>query len=181
MTPPRKHRTRALTVALAAPALLVPATVMAGTPHQSVTVASTFASARSYRTHSAVTYDAASVPVGSRVLITERRQKAAGDAGNVKIETLRVWGIKRNTRYDAYAYTRPCGATPRAAGRRTQDGPSRGHYPQNEVWLGFKTNRRGEAASSARQYWSLEKRAYSVVIQSHATSAVVACVTVLFS
>jgi superoxide dismutase, Cu-Zn family len=96
--------------------------------------------------------------------------------------TLRVWRLAPSRRYDLDVYTRPCGATPAAAGRRTQDGPSTEHYPQNEVWLDFKTDRRGNATASAAQYWIFEPgEANSVVIRSHATGARVACVTVPFT
>jgi hypothetical protein len=85
--------------------------------------------------------------------------------------------------------TRTCtrvGAAPRppAAGSRTQAGPSSEHYPQNEVWLDFKTNGRGNAVPRAGQYWRFNSgqasQAGSVVIHSHATKWAVACITVPF-
>ena len=123
---------------LAAPAALaVAATAASADRHAKVTA--TFATPALYKTHPAVTYDQQNVPKGSWVQIVEQPQDKPGDAGNVTLETLRVRGLTPNRMYDAYLYTRRRGAAPAAAGRRTQDGPSRDHYQQNEVWLDFKT------------------------------------------
>lgn len=143
-------------------------------------VTSRFVPAKLYAGRPAVTYDRASVPSGSRVEIVQRRQDKGGDAGNVLIETLRVWGLEPHTRYYAYAYTRRCGARASAAGTRAQSGPSKRHYRQNEVWLGFTTNGRGDGTSSAAQYWLLSGQANSVLIESRPSAAPVACVTVAF-
>jgi superoxide dismutase, Cu-Zn family len=181
----RWDRRLALAVALAVAAALVATTVTAASADRSAKVTARFASPRLYKTHPAVTYDQSSVPMGSRVQVVEKPQDKGGDAGNVTLETLRVWGLRANRKYDAYVYTRRCGATPAAAGGRTQAGPSSEHYPQNEVWLNFKTNRRGDAATHAGQYWRFNldhgaSQANSVVIHSHTTKAPVACVTVPF-
>lgn len=169
---------------LAAPAALaVAATAASADRHAKVTA--TFATPALYKTHPAVTYDQQNVPKGSWVQIVEQPQDKPGDAGNVTLETLRVRGLTPNRMYDAYLYTRRCGAAPAAAGRRTQDGPSRDHYQQNEVWLDFKTNRLGNATANAGQYWSFNlgqsSQANSVVVLSHATQAPVACITVRFT
>ena len=171
-------------MALAVPAALV-ATAAAASADRHAKVSATFASRTLYQTHPAVTYDQRSVPEGSRVQVVEKPQEKPGDAGNVTLETLRVRGLRPNRKYDAYLYTRPCGATPAAAGRRTQDALSSEHYPQNEVWLNLKTNRRGDATAKAGQYWRFNlgpsSQANSVVIHSHTTKAPVACVTVPFT
>jgi superoxide dismutase, Cu-Zn family len=161
------------------------ATAWAVSADRSARVSAMFASPSRYKIHPAVTYDQTSVPTGSRVQVVEKPQDKGGDAGNVTLETLRVWGLRPNRKYDAYVYTRRCGATPAAAGARTQDGPSREHYPQNEVWLNFTTNGHGNGTSRAGQYWRFNlgqaTQANSVVIRSHATEAPVACVTVPFT
>jgi superoxide dismutase, Cu-Zn family len=185
MQPRRSNRTLTLAVAAAVPAVLLAATAIAASGDRSAKVTARFAAPESYKTHAAVTYDQRSVPVGSRVRVVEKPQDKPGDAGNVTLETLKVWGLRPNRRYDAYVHTRRCGATAATAGRRTQDGPSGGHYPQNEVWLNFRTDRRGDATARAGQYWIFEpghaSQANSVVIQSHVTKAAVACVTVPFA
>lgn len=172
----RNHK-RAPALALAVSAVVVATAAAAASAPHSAKVAATFVSPRSYKTHPAVTYDQKSVPRGSRVEVLEK----PNDKGGL-IVTLRVWGLHPNRKYDAYVYTRPCGATPAAAGKRTQNGPSSEHYSQNEVWLDFKTNRRGAAHSQVWQYWTFNAgQANSVVIHSHNTEAqVVACVTVPF-
>jgi hypothetical protein len=180
----RRNRRLALALALAVPAALA-ATTAAASADRHASVTATFASPRLYKTHPAVTYDQRSVPKGSRVQVVEKPQDKPGDAGNVTLETLTVRALRPNRRYDAYVYTRRCGATAAAASRRTQDGPRRDHYPQNEVWLSFKTNRLGNATAKAGQYWrfnlSQSSQANSVVIHSHITQAPVACVTVPFT
>jgi Cu-Zn family superoxide dismutase len=174
-----------LALALAAAAALIATTATAASADRSAEVTAAFASPGLYKTHPAVTYDQSSVPKGSRVQVVEKPQNKGGDAGNVTLETLRVWGLRPNRKYDAYVYTRRCGSTPAAAGGRTQAGPSSEHYPQNEVWLDFKTNRHGNAPSHAGQYWSFNlgqaSQANALVIHSHASKAPVACVTVPFT
>lgn len=184
MKPQRNTRTRPLGWAFAVAALLAPTAAAAAPPAHSAEVTATFASPTLYRTHAAVTYDRKSVPEGSRVQVVERPSGRGGDAGSVTFVTLRVWGLEPNTRYDAYMYRRRCGATPAAAGRRTQDGPNSEHYPQNEVWLNFRTDRRGAGAARVGQYWLfnlMPGQANSVVIHSPVTKARAACVTVPFT
>ena len=179
------NRTLAVAGAVALPAVLIATAALAASADRAANVKATFAAATLYKTHAAVTYDRSSVPAGSLVQIVERPQKKGGDAGNVTIETLAVAGLRANRKYDAYVYSDPCGATPGAAGRRTQDGTNSQHYPQNEVWLGFTTDRRGNAVSRAGQYWRFNvgraSRANSVAIYSHPSEKPLACVTVPFS
>jgi superoxide dismutase, Cu-Zn family len=166
------------------PIVLAATAAAAAPPAHSAEVTATFAPPSVYRTHAAVTYDGRSVPEGSRVQVVESPSGKGGDAGNVTFVTLRVWGLGPNKRYDAYVYTRRCGATPAAAGRRTQAGPSREHYPQNEIWLNFTTNRRGAGTARVGQYWLfnlMPGQASSVVIHSPVTKARAACVTVPFT
>ena len=180
----RNKRTRALGWALAVPVVLAATAAAAAPPAHSAKVTATFGLPSLHRTQAAVTYDRRSVPEGSRVQVVERPSGRTGDAGSVTLVTLRVWGLEPNRRYDAYVYTRRCGVSPAAAGSRTQDGPSREHYPQNEVWLNFKTNRRGAGTARVGQYWLfnlMPGQANSVVIHSPVTKARAACVTVPFT
>jgi Cu-Zn family superoxide dismutase len=173
----RKVRKLAIAFVLAAPVVLIAATATAASTDHHAKVTASFASPALYKTHPAVAYDRQSVPTGSQVEVMER----SNDKGGLVV-TLRVWGLDPNRRYDAYVYTKRCGATPAAAGRRTQNGPNKEHFPQNEVWLNFKTNRRGDASPQVWQYWTFNPgQANSVVIQSHATGGRVACVSVPFN
>jgi hypothetical protein len=144
----------------------------------SANVTAGFVSAALATNHPAVSYDQARVPLGSRVQVVQFRQNKAGDAGNVFVETLRVWGLDPHARYFAYAYANACGSTPGVAGTRVQDGPSRTHYAQNEIWLGFRTNAHGVATSSTSQYWLSSGHAKSILISAQPTSQPVACVSV---
>ncbi len=143
-----------------------------------VDVASAFAPATLAASHPAVTYQRAAVPLGSRVQFVQSRSAGGGDAGDVLVETLRVWGLRSRTRFYAYAYSHRCGSTPSTAGVRVQDQPAPSHFPQNEIWLGFRTNARGDATSSTRQYWLTAGRAESIVIDANPNGDPVACLTV---
>ncbi len=139
-------------------------------------VTAVFTSPLSYRTNPAVTYDRSSVRLGSRVQVLE----VPNTIGGLEVQ-LSVWGLSPNRDYDAYVYTRPCGVGPTNAGTRTQNGPSRAHYPQNEVWLDFRTNARGSAHSQDSQNWTFgSSQANSVVLLSSNPARIVACVTVPF-
>lgn len=154
---------------------VVTTTAAAAAP-RSAKVTAMFVLPKSNNTNPAVTYDQRSVRRGSRVEVLEKPNAAGG-----LIVKLSVWGLNPNSKYDAYVYTRPCGATPASAGKRTQNGPSTEHYSQNEVWLDFKTNLRGAAHSQAAQDWTFNaSQANSVVFLPYNAARVVACVTVAF-
>ena len=166
----------ALALALAVSVVAVATSAAAAAAPRSAKVTAMFASPKSYKTNPAVTYDQSSVRSGSRVKVLEKPNNAGG-----LIVKLSVWGLNPNSKYDAYVYTRPCGATPASAGKRTQNGPSTEHYSQNEVWLDFKTNLRGVAHSQAAQDWTFNAaQAISVVFLPYHAARVVACVTVPF-
>jgi superoxide dismutase, Cu-Zn family len=76
------------------------------------------------------------VPKGSRAQVVETPNNKGGT-----VVTLKVWGLTAKKKCDACVYTRPCGATPAAAGKRTQNGPSTEHYPQNEIWLDYSSQK----------------------------------------
>ncbi len=165
-----------LMLALAVPAGAMATTAEATAAPRSAKVTAMFVSPTSYETIQAVTYDQSIVRRGSRVEVLER----PNDTGGLIIE-LSVWGLIPKRPYDAFVYTRPCGAVPASVGKRVQDGPSTDHYPQNEVWLDFKTNLHGTAHSRADQNWPFKVgQANSVVLLSHNGARAVACVTVPF-
>jgi Cu-Zn family superoxide dismutase len=169
------------TSVLALALLVVAVSTMATTTSAASTsakakVTAMFVSPTSYRTSPAVTYDRSSVRLGSRVQVLEEHNNTGG-----LVVQLGVWGLTPNRNYNAYVYTRPCGLTPASAGKRTQNGPSNEHYPQNEVWLNFKTNVRGAAHSQVSQNWTFNAdQANSVVLLMSNAARVVACVTVPF-
>jgi len=163
-------------LAVVMPVVAVATTGEATAAPRSAKVTALFVSPKSYEANPAVTYDQSSVRRGSRVEVLE----SPNDMGGLIIE-LSVWGLIPKSRYDAFVYTRPCGATPASVGKRVQDGPSTDHYPQNEVWLDFKTNLHGTAHSRADQNWPFKVgQANSVVLLSHNGARAVACVTVPF-
>lgn len=141
-------------------------------------VTADFVSAIATTSHPAVTYNPTLVTLGSRIQITQLRPNRGGDAGNVLVETLRVRGLKPRARFYAYGYTHACGATPGVAGARAQDKPSSAHFSQNEIWLGFRTDRHGDATSSTSQYWLATGQVESIVIDAHPNAEPVACVTI---
>jgi Cu-Zn family superoxide dismutase len=182
----------ALALSLTAPAALVaimaPNSQATAAPEEGAKVTARFASPKKYKTHPAVTYNNKSVPKGSWVQVVEKPNNKGGI-----IVTLKVRGLQPNKNYGARVHTRPCGATPAAAGRQTQNsryddwGRLHSSYEENEVWLDFKTDRFGNATSESWKSWRLNNRqddqAHSVVIDSngsHAAKARVACVTVPF-
>ncbi len=167
----------ALTLAMSFAAVATTATIASAAPASAnAKVTALFKSPLSYRTNPAVTYDRSSVRLGSRVQVLEE----PNTTGGLEVQ-LSVWGLSPNRNYNAYVYTRPCGVAPTSAGKRTQNGPSRAHYPQNEVWLNFRTNARGTAHSQDSQNWTFDSgQANSVVWLSSNPARVVACVTVPF-
>ena len=163
-------------LALAVSVAAIVTTAATAAAPRSAKVIAMFVSPKSYKTNPAVTYDQSSVRRGSRVEVLEK----PNDVGGLIVQ-LSVWGLTANKKYNAYVFTRACGATPASAGQRTQNGPSTEHYPQNEVWLNFKTNVSGAAHSQVAQNWTFkEGQANSVVLLSNNAARVVACVTVPF-
>ncbi|WP_407566459.1 superoxide dismutase family protein [Streptomyces sp. 184] len=119
-----------------------------------------------------LTYDPALVPVGAGVNVLE----VARD-GRTSIR-LGLTGLLPGRTYGAHVHTKPCGATPDLAGPHYQDEPDPVQpsvdpayaNPENEVWLDFTTDGRGNAYTSARQDWRFRAgEARSVVVHEHAT------------
>jgi Cu-Zn family superoxide dismutase len=165
----------ALGVALA---LVAPAVALAS---PTVNVQARFASAASYvadpRATPAVTYNRASVPVGSWASVTQ----SANDLGGMDV-SLRVTGLRPQESYDAKVYTGRCTKGPDGAGAPFRNGPSKQSYAANEFWLDFKTDRNGRASVLTTHYWGIAKgqHANSVVITPARAHEPAACVTVPF-
>jgi superoxide dismutase, Cu-Zn family len=83
---------------------------------------------------------------------------------------LTVFGLLPNRSYAAYAYTKACGATADAAGRRFQNhldpaasaqagstNPENAN-PENEIWLDVRTDAAGAGNSRARVPFALSDR-----------------------
>ena len=171
---PRVILALALALAMSFAAVATTATTASASPIAKVTAL--FMLPTSHRTSAAVTYDRSSVRLGSRVQVLEEPNNTGG-----LVVQLSVWGLTPDRKYDAYVYTHPCGLIPASDGTRTQNGPSKEHYAQNEVWLNFKTNVRGAAHSRVSQNWTFNAdQANSVVLLSSNAARVLACLTVPF-
>jgi Cu-Zn family superoxide dismutase len=140
-----------------------------------------------------ITYDTASVPVGSRAVVLSVPRH-----GGTTVD-LRVRGLLPDRAYGAHVHQKPCGATGDAAGPHFQHVPDpvqpsvdpRYANPRNEIWLDLTTDVHGNARSSASVDWRFGDRAAgSVVLHAehthtgpgHAGTAGprLACVTVDF-
>jgi Cu-Zn family superoxide dismutase len=140
-----------------------------------------FATPASYRANprgvAAITYDPASVPVGSRVRVRQSANKWGGM--NVQLDLV---GLRHDTGYEAYIDVGLCTADPASAGRHFENFPPSGSYAANEFSFDFETNSAGSASALAQRYWGIGKHqhANSVVIQRPGTGRIAACVTVPF-
>ncbi|MCA6094768.1 superoxide dismutase family protein [Streptomyces sp. SCA3-4] len=123
-------------------------------------------------THRAVTFDGTAVPAGSRVAVTER---TSYDGTRVE---LRISGVQANRTFGAHVHTQACGSTPDASGphyQNVKDPKQPSTDPQyanaqNEVWLDFTTDARGDGGAVSTVQWSFRAgEARSVVVHEHAT------------
>lgn len=141
----------------------------------------------------ATNYDKALVPDGTKLFVAEAVHEG------LTTVVLDVRGLQPNRPYGAHAHTRPCGAKPEAAGPHFQHTPDpvkpsvdpRFANPQNEIWLDFVTDAKGNATKATTVDWTFgEAPAGSVVIHAEPTKtapgqagtagALVACVSVSF-
>lgn len=76
------------------------------------------------------------MPKGSRAQVVETPNNKGGTVG-----TLKGLGAHAKEEIRRVRVHRPCGATPAASGKRTQNGPSTEHYPQNEIWLDYSSQK----------------------------------------
>jgi superoxide dismutase, Cu-Zn family len=168
----------ALACALAVPAIVL-GTTAAALP--SVSTQARFATPATYLANPngtpAITYERATVPVGSWIRVTQSVNKWGGM--NVR---LRVKGLRANEKYNAEVHVGKCTDNPANAGAHFQNGRSKDSYEANEFWLNFRTDRAGKASVLTQHYWGTAKnqKADSVMIHKHGSREPAACVTVPF-
>lgn len=140
-----------------------------------------------------ITYDTAAVPVGARVSVASVKAD-----GGTKV-TMTVAGLLPHHEYGAHVHTKACGAKPADAGphyQEAKDPVSPSVNPafankDNEIWLDFSTDSKGDATASSTVKWSFRAdEANAAVI--HATHTMteagkagtagdrLACVTAVF-
>jgi Cu-Zn family superoxide dismutase len=160
------------------------------TPTRTVQVSATFGT----DDPTAITYDPALVPVGSRGAVSSET------ADGSTTVMLAVRGVDPERRYGAHAHAEPCGATGDLAGPHFQNqvdpvqpsvDPAFAN-PENEVWLDLTTDESGAGSATATVPWAFEgdRRAQSVIIHAMPTAtapgeagtagARAACITVEF-
>ncbi len=164
--------------------------IPSSSPDRDVQVGATFGAGPG----SAITYDPALVPVGSRGAVSS----ATGDGGTTVM--LAVRGLEPEMRYGAHAHTAPCGDTGDAAGPHFQGrvdpvqpsvDPAFAN-PQNEIWLDLTTDASGAGNATTTVEWGFgrDRRPQSVIVHAMPTSmepgaagtagARAACITVEF-
>lgn len=168
---------------IVAGALLVP-----GNQVSMVATGGQFATSVAAATPSAVTYDTAAVPVGSRVLVVERAETRDDGTEHTRV-TLSVRGLAADRAFDAHVHTRPCGDRPQDAGPRYQHvkGAAKAD-PRNGVRLDLATDGSGDGEAVSEVGWRFRKReARSLVIHEpgrggadRAAGSRLACLTVKF-
>ncbi|WUI49308.1 superoxide dismutase family protein [Streptomyces sp. NBC_00414] len=141
-----------------------------------------FAPARAFVPSAAVTYDDTGlVPPASWIEVGQH----SGERGRTTV-TLRAKGLKAGHAYGVHVHRNPCGADPAAAGGHYQHRPSANPAAtnaENEVWLDFTADGRGEGGASARHDWNFRRgEAASVVLHAEpgGAGARLACFTVPF-
>jgi len=160
------------------------------TPTRDVQVSATFGTDDT----TAITYDPALVPVGSRGAVSS----ASGDGGTTVM--LAVRGLEPERGYGAHAHGEPCGATGDLAGPHFQNqvdpvqpsvDPAFAN-PRNEIWLDLTTDASGAGNATTTVPWGFarDRRAQSVIIHAMPTAtssgeagtagARAACITVEF-
>ncbi|MFD0311090.1 superoxide dismutase family protein [Streptomyces sp. NPDC127119] len=130
----------------------------------------------------AVTYDGTGlVPPAAWIEVSQRSE----ERGPTTV-ALRVTGLKAGHAYGVHVHRDPCGAEPATAGGHYQHRPSTdpaAANPENEVWLDFTADDRGEGGASARHDWNFRRgEAASVVLHAEpgGAGARLACFTVPF-
>ncbi|KUM99438.1 hypothetical protein AQI95_38575 [Streptomyces yokosukanensis] len=170
------------------------ATASSGTSAAQLASAAFAAPAASGKQPAGVTYNTGLVPTGAKATI-----KAKAKDGGMEI-TLAVSGLRPNRMYGSHVHAKACGAKPADSGPHYQDKkdpvqPSADRAyanKNNEVWLDFMTNAKGEATMTSHVTWAFRKgQANSVVIHANRTSTEsgmagmagdrLACLTVPFS
>ncbi|MBC6447886.1 superoxide dismutase family protein [Actinokineospora xionganensis] len=120
----------------------------------------------------AITYAPDKVPVGSRAAVVPISE------GDKTVVILLVNGLLPDRHYGAHVHVKPCGALPTDAGPHFQNvkdpvvpsvDPAYAN-PDNEIWLDFETDARGNGHAMAKVDWTFDDRqADSVVIHAEHT------------
>ncbi|MGK5628952.1 superoxide dismutase family protein [Streptomyces sp. URMC 123] len=121
----------------------------------------------------AITYDTRSIPIGSRVVVLERREPDGGTSVALWLE-----GVQPLRTFGAHVHQKPCGPRPADSGPHYQHvkdpvqpstDPAYAN-PRNEVWLDLTTDDRGEGGALSSVRWRFRPgEARSVVVHEHAT------------
>ncbi|MEU6031067.1 superoxide dismutase family protein [Streptomyces tauricus] len=141
-----------------------------------------FAPPGAFASSAAVTYDGTGlVPPAAWIEVSQHSE----ERGPTTV-ALRARGMKAGYAYGVHVHRHPCGAEPAAAGGHYQHRPTTdpaGINPENEVWLDFTADDRGEGGASARHDWNFRRgEAASVVLHAEpgGAGARLACFTVPF-
>lgn len=120
-----------------------------------------------------ITHDAKKIPVGAKLAVASKV-----DGGSTTVD-LTVGGLLPNTKYGSHVHTKSCGAKPADSGPHYQHekdpiAPSVDHKyanAENEIWLDFTTDAKGDAKASATVKWEFRKgEANAVVVHATHTS-----------
>jgi Cu-Zn family superoxide dismutase len=120
----------------------------------------------------ATNYDAALVPNGAKLYVAE----VVHDGLTTVV--LDVRGLVPNRQYGAHAHAKPCGPKPEDAGPHFQHSPDPVKpsvdpafaNPQNEIWLDFVTDAKGNATKATTVDWTFGNTpAGAVVIHAEPT------------
>jgi Cu-Zn family superoxide dismutase len=145
-----------------------------------------FAPPTAFVPSAALTYDVNLVPAAARIEVSQRTEASGATTVRLKVE-----GLTPGHAYGVHVHQKPCGADPAAAGGHYQhrkdpvQPPTDPAYANadNEVWLDFTADGRGDGGASARHDWNFRRgEASSVVLHSAPGMAGsrVACFTVPF-
>ncbi|MFF3440234.1 superoxide dismutase [Streptosporangium sp. NPDC002721] len=97
---------------------------------------------------SAIVYDTALVPSGASAQVTVESGAVLATA------TVIVKGMLHSRTYGAHLHVNPCGFKPEDSGPHYQHSHTRASA-ENEVWLDFTTDVRGDAIATTTQDWAL--------------------------
>ncbi|MFD8728420.1 superoxide dismutase family protein [Streptomyces sp. NPDC059611] len=137
-----------------------------------------FSPSGSFVPSDALTYDTALVPAAARIEITHYADRTSHRVGT------RLRGLVPNRAYGMHVHTSPCAADPASAGPHYQHRTSATADPDNEVWLDFRTDGKGNGEAEARHEWGFrDGGARSVIVHDAQGGAGkrVACFTVPFA
>ncbi|MQY11314.1 hypothetical protein SRB5_14290 [Streptomyces sp. RB5] len=150
-----------------------PAAPTAQPPVGIVLKAARFAPPTAFVRSDAITYDTTLVPAGAFIGVAE-----IGAGGETHTE-IGLHGLLPDRAYGAHVHTKPCGYTPEESGPHYQNDvdpvqPSTDPAyanPENEVWLDFTTDSRGEATAGSVNDWRFRRGgARSIVVHEHGTA-----------